>query len=102
VCCQRKIRNARQGFLHRTTTGLVRSADVIAILNVAATSSKIRHDRDLNAAKNVLAVGRAAVRGDSDDACGADGRRHGVSLPQSAVEQEPLCSDAGESQLISS
>ncbi|WP_030466436.1 RNA-guided endonuclease InsQ/TnpB family protein [Lentzea aerocolonigenes] len=167
---QRKICNARQDFLHRTTARLVRSADVIVIedLNVAAMvrnrrlaraihdsgwgefrrqleykcaragralvvidrwypSSKTcsscghrltelplavrcwtcpgcrtRHDRDLNAAKNILAVGRAAVRDNSGDACGADVRRQGVSLPQSAVKQEPLCSSAGDSQLISS
>ncbi|MEV6236162.1 RNA-guided endonuclease TnpB family protein [Lentzea sp. NPDC051838] len=153
----RKIRNARQDFLHRTTTRLVRSADVIAIedLNVAAMvrnrhlaraisdagwgefrrqleykcarasrvlvvinrwfpSSKTcsvcghllaelklstrhwtcpgcrtRHDRDLNAAKNILAAGRAVARGDSGDACGADVSRQGTTLPRSAVKQEP-------------
>ncbi|WP_439661038.1 RNA-guided endonuclease InsQ/TnpB family protein [Lentzea sp. HUAS TT2] len=153
----RKIRHARQDFLHRTSTALVRSADVIVIedLNVAGMvrnrrlsrvisdaswgefrrqleykcersgrtlvvidrwypSSKTcstcghlltelklsvrnwtcpgcrtRHDRDLNAAKNILAAGRAVARGDSGDACGADVRRQGPSLPLSAVKQEP-------------
>jgi len=153
----RKVRNARQDFLHRTTTRLVRSADMIAIedLNIAGMvrnhrlaraisdagwgefrrqleykcaragrtlvmvnrwypSSKTcsacgyrldelalstrhwtcpgcrtRHDRDLNAAKNILAAGRAVTRGDSGDACGADVRRQGPSLPQSALNQEP-------------
>ncbi len=152
----RKVRNARQDFLHRTTTGLVRSADVIVIEDLSVTnmvrnrhlaraisdagwgeirrqleykcdrsgrtlvvidrwfpSSKTcsacghvlaelalstrhwtcpacrtRHDRDLNAAKNILAAGRAVARGDSGDACGADVRRQGPSLPRSAVKQE--------------
>ncbi|WP_330272937.1 transposase [Lentzea sp. NBC_00516] len=152
----RKIRNARQDFLHRTSTALVRAADVIMIedLNVEGMlrnrflaraitdagwgefrrqleykcaragrtlvvvdrwypSSKTcsacghvltelklavrhwtcpgcrtRHDRDMNAAKNILAAGRVVARGDSGDACGADVRRQGSSLPQSAVKQE--------------
>jgi putative transposase len=50
---------------------------------------RTRHDRDLNAAKNILAAGRAVTRGDSGDACGADVRRQGPSLPQSALNQEP-------------
>ncbi|HUQ59029.1 RNA-guided endonuclease TnpB family protein [Lentzea sp.] len=152
----RKIRNARQDFLHRTSTNLVRSADLIAIEDLSVEnmvrnrrlaraiadagwgefrrqleykcararrtlvvvdrwypSSKTcsncgyllsnlrlgerhwscpncrtRHDRDLNAAKNILAAGRAVVRGDSDDACGADVGRQGSSFPRSAVNQE--------------
>jgi putative transposase len=153
----RKVRNARQDFLHRTTTGLVRSADVIAIEDLSVKnmvrnrhlaraisdagwgefrrqleykcdragrtlvvidrwfpSSKTcsacdhvltdlalstrhwtcphcrtRHDRDLNAAKNILAAGRAVTRSTaSGDACGADVRRQGPSLPRSALKQE--------------
>ncbi|WP_211257708.1 RNA-guided endonuclease InsQ/TnpB family protein [Lentzea albidocapillata] len=152
----RKVRNARQDFLHRTSTRFVRSADLIVIedLNVAGMvrnrrlsraisdagwgefrrqleykceragrtlvvidrwypSSKTcsvcgyllaelalsarhwtcpgcrtRHDRDLNAAKNILAAGRVAARGNSGDACGADVRRQGFSLPRSAMKQE--------------
>lgn len=152
----RKVRNARHDFLHRTTTRLVRAADMIAIEDLSVKnmvrnrslaraisdaswgefrrqleykceragrtlavidrwypSSKscsgcghvlaelklstrhwscpgcrIRHDRDLNAAKNILAAGRAVARGDSGDACGADVRRQGSSLPRSAVNQE--------------
>jgi putative transposase len=41
------------------------------------------HDRDVNAAKNILAEGLSVT------ACGADVRRQGISLPQSAVKQEP-------------
>jgi putative transposase len=51
-----------------------------------------RHDRDLNAARNILAAGlAAAARDDPDgDACG-DGVRHsGGTSVQSSVKQEPL------------
>ncbi|MEW2330096.1 RNA-guided endonuclease TnpB family protein [Micromonospora chersina] len=50
---------------------------------------RTRHDRDVNAAKNILAAGRAVAEGNLGDACGADVRRQGPSLPQSAVKQEP-------------
>lgn len=43
----------------------------------------IRHDRDINAAKNILAAGLAA------DACGADVRHGGATPMRSAVKQEP-------------
>jgi putative transposase len=41
-----------------------------------------RHDRDINAAKNILAAGRAV------SACGADVRHPGSSRVRSAVKQE--------------
>lgn len=153
----RKVRNARQDFLHRTTTNLVRSADTIAIedLNVSGMvknrrlsraisdcgwgefrrhleykceragrnlvvidrwypSSKTcshcgrllkelglssrhwtcpgcrtRHDRDINAAKNILAAGRVVARENPGDVCGAGVSRQGSSLPQSAMKQKP-------------
>jgi putative transposase len=159
----RKVRNARRDFLHRASTGLVRSADTIVIedLNVAGMvhnwrlaraisgcgwgefrrqleykcqragrelvvldrwypSSKTcsacghllaelslgtrhwacpgcgtRHDRDLNAAKNILAAGLAVARGSPGDACGADVRHSGSSRVQSAVKQEPWPARAG-------
>ncbi|GAA2417195.1 hypothetical protein GCM10010191_29670 [Actinomadura vinacea] len=160
----RKVRNARQDFLHKTTTSLVASADLIAIedLNVKGMvrnrrlarsisdcgwgefrrqleykceragrtlvvidrwcpSSKTcsacghlleqlslnirvwtcpgcrtRHDRDHNAAKNILAAGRAAARGHiPGDACGAGVRRQGTLLPQLAVKQETPPARAG-------
>ncbi|WP_245982679.1 RNA-guided endonuclease InsQ/TnpB family protein [Lentzea flaviverrucosa] len=49
---------------------------------------RTRHDRDLNAAKNILAAGLAVVRDVPGDACGADVRRRGSSLPLSATKQE--------------
>ncbi|WP_433476633.1 RNA-guided endonuclease InsQ/TnpB family protein [Spirillospora sp. CA-142024] len=152
----RKVRNARADFLHRTSTGLVRQADVIVIEDLAVAnmvrnhslakaisdcgwgefrrqleykaeragrtlividrwypSSKTcshcghllaelslstrhwscpgcrtRHDRDVNAAKNILAAGRAVAGGTPGEVCGADVRRQGSSLPQSATKQK--------------
>ncbi|HXT91640.1 MAG TPA: RNA-guided endonuclease TnpB family protein, partial [Trebonia sp.] len=159
----RKVRNARQDFLHRASTRLVRENDLIAVedLNVAGMvrnwklarvisdcgwgefrrqleykcerygrtlavvdrwypSSKTcstcghllaslslstrhwacpscgtRHDRDINAAKNILAAGRAAARGHPGDACGADVSHSGSSRVRSAVKQEPRRATAG-------
>jgi putative transposase len=51
-----------------------------------------RHDRDTNAAKNVLAAGLAVT------ACGADLRPQGTSLRLSAVKQEPLTARSGTSR----
>ncbi|MCO6009888.1 transposase [Actinoallomurus purpureus] len=50
---------------------------------------RTRHDRDINAAKNIVAAGQAVARErSSGDACGADVRRQGSSLPQPALKQE--------------
>ncbi|MQA62858.1 MAG: IS200/IS605 family element transposase accessory protein TnpB [Actinophytocola sp.] len=152
----RKVRNARNDFLHRTSTNLVRRADTIVIEDLAVNnmvrnrklarvisdagwgefrrqleykaeragrtlvvidrwypSSKTcsacghllarldlgtrhwtcpgcrtRHDRDINAAKNILAAGRAVAGENPRDACGAGVSRQGSSLPQSATKQE--------------
>ncbi len=54
-----------------------------------------RHDRDINAAKNIAAAGLAVGTGNGADACGADVRRHGTPRPQSAVKQEPQRVTAG-------
>jgi putative transposase len=48
-----------------------------------------RHDRDVNAAKNILAAGQAVT------ACGADVSHSGISRMQSAVKQEPRPVTAG-------
>jgi putative transposase len=75
-----------------------RTCSVCGHLNAELTLSTRRwtcpgcrtlHDRDLNAAKNILAAGRVAARAGSGDACGADVRRQGSSLPRSAMKQEP-------------
>jgi putative transposase len=48
-----------------------------------------RHDRDINAAKNILAAGLAVARGDPGHACGADVRHPGPPGCSRAVKQEP-------------
>jgi transposase len=54
-----------------------------------------RHDRDLNAAKNILAAGLAVARSSPGDACGADVRHPGSSRMQPAAKQEPRPVRAG-------
>jgi putative transposase len=56
---------------------------------------RVRHDRDLNAARNILAAGLAAARGFPGDACGADVRHPETPPVQSAVNQEPQPVTAG-------
>jgi putative transposase len=56
---------------------------------------RARHDRDINAAKNILAAGLAVARASPGDACGADVRHSGSSRVQSAVKQEPQPVTAG-------
>jgi transposase len=54
------------------------------------------HDRDINAAKNILAAGRAVAGGNlPGHACGADVRHSGSSRVRSAVKQEPRPVRAG-------
>jgi putative transposase len=47
-----------------------------------------RHDRDVNAAKNILAAGLAVARSGPGDACGADVGHSGTFRVQSAVKPE--------------
>jgi putative transposase len=54
-----------------------------------------RHDRDINAAKNILAAGLAVARGSPGDACGAEVRHSGSSRVRSAAKQEPRPARAG-------
>ena len=54
-----------------------------------------RHDRDINAAQNILAAGLAVARDSLGDACGADVRHSGFSRVRSAVKQEPRPAKAG-------
>jgi putative transposase len=53
------------------------------------------HDRDVNAAKNILAAGLAVARGSPGDACGADVRHPGSPGVRSAAKQEPRPARAG-------
>jgi putative transposase len=54
-----------------------------------------RHDRDINAAKNILAAGQAVARHGPGDACGADVSHFGSSRVRSAAKQEPRPARAG-------
>ncbi len=58
-------------------------------------SCRARHDRDINAAQNILAAGRAVARGSPGDACGGDVRHSGSPRVQSPANQEPLPARAG-------
>jgi putative transposase len=75
------IRDRRQDHLHKLTTRLVRENQTIV------------HDRDVNAAANILAAGRAVA------ACGAGVRPHRESsrTRRPAVEQEGQRATAGTS-----
>ncbi len=54
-----------------------------------------RHDRDVNAAQNILAAGRAVARGAPGGACGAGVRHSGSSRMRPTVKQEPRPVTAG-------
>jgi putative transposase len=56
---------------------------------------RTRHDRDHNAAKNILAAGLAVARGFPGNACGAGVRHSGATRVQPAVKQEPRPARAG-------
>lgn len=92
AAAHRKVRNARQDFLHKTSTRLVRSADLIAVEDLAVKN--MVGNRSLS--KAISDCGWGEFR---RDACGADVRRQGATLPQSAVKQETPGATRGISRL---
>jgi putative transposase len=54
-----------------------------------------RHDRDINAAKNILAAGLAAGAGKGADACGGAVKRTGATRAYAPGKQEPQRATAG-------
>ncbi|WP_328796131.1 zinc ribbon domain-containing protein [Halosaccharopolyspora lacisalsi] len=61
----------------------------LAIRRWTCPDCRTRHDRDHDAAKNILAAGRSVAGQQSGEACGAGIGRQGSSLPPSATKQEP-------------
>ncbi|WP_223839478.1 RNA-guided endonuclease InsQ/TnpB family protein [Saccharopolyspora pogona] len=72
-----------------SSCGYVLSGLKLSVRAWTCPGCRTRHDRDINAAKNILAAGQAVARGTSGDACGADVRRGELPRAQSAVKQEP-------------
>jgi putative transposase len=67
----------------------------LSVRHWTCPACRARHDRDLNAAKNILAAGLAVARDSPGDACGAGVRHAEISPVRPAVKQEPQPVTAG-------
>jgi putative transposase len=67
----------------------------LSVRHWTCPACRARHDRDINAARNILAAGLAVARGSPGDACGGDVRHSGSSRVRSPVKQEPQPARAG-------
>jgi transposase len=91
-----KSRRSRQSAHYtRSACGYLLAELKLGTRHWTCPSCGTRHDRDLNAAKNILAAGRAVARGSPGGACGAGIRHSGSSRVQPAVKQETRPVTAG-------
>ena len=78
-----------------STCGYLLAELCLATRHWTCPSCGARHDRDVNAAKNILPAGRAVTRGSPGNACGAEVRHSRSSRPPAAVKQESRPATAG-------